>query len=80
MLTARQAEVLRYDILGYSQEEISRQLRISQPRVSVALKTAKDKVALAGDTVDFYEELKYLSSLRDSGYKGSAILKKGYHY
>jgi transcriptional regulator len=80
VLTPRQAEVLKYEVLGFSQEEISKQLGISQPRVSAALKTAKDKVALARDTVDFHEELKYLASLRDSGYRGQAILKKGYHY
>lgn len=80
VLTEKQAEVLRYYVLGYSQEEISKHLGISQPRVSAALKTAKNKIDLAKKTVDFYEELQYLASLREAGYKGTAILKKGYHF
>mgnify|MGYP001298936050 FL=1 len=80
ILTHRQAEVLRYSILGHTQREISKQLEISQPRVSAAIKTAKDKVRLARETLDFNDELRYLAILRESGYKGNAILKKGYLY
>ncbi len=80
ILTNRQAEVLRYTILGHTQREISKQLGISQPRVSAAIKTAKDKVRLARETLDFNDELKYLAILQESGYKGNAIMKKGYLY
>jgi transcriptional regulator len=80
ILTKRQAEVVRFDALGYTQEEISEALGISQPRVSAALKAAKEKIDLARETVDFYEEISYIAELRKAGFKGEAVLKKGYHY
>lgn len=80
ILTRRQAEVIRFHALGYTQEEISKALGISQPRVSAALKTAKKKINLAKATIDFYEEVSYLAELRKAGFKGEAVLKKGYHY
>ncbi len=69
ILTKRQAEVLRYYMLGYKQEEIARILNISQPRVSRILKTALKKVELAMETVKYYKELKKLKNARKMGYK-----------
>lgn len=80
ILTKRQAEVVRFDALDYTQEEISGALGISQPRVSAALKAAKEKIRRARATIDFYEEVTYIASLRKAGFKGDAVLKKGYHY
>ncbi len=74
ILTERQAEVIRMEALGMSQDEISERLEISQPRVSSALKTAKRKIEEARATVDFYNEVKYVGGLRKSGFKGEVVL------
>lgn len=76
LLTKRQAEVMRFNTLGYTQEEISKALGISQPRVSAALKAAKEKISLARATVDFYDEINYISELRKAGYKGEIVLSR----
>jgi Tfx family DNA-binding protein len=75
LLTERQAEILKMDALGLSQEDISKALNISQPRVSAALKKAKEKIRKAQATVKFYEEIKYLKELKKSGFRGEAILR-----
>jgi transcriptional regulator len=75
ILTYRRAEILKMDAFGYSQEEISRMLRISQPRVSIALRTAKEKIAQAKATIEFYEEVKHLGSLIEAGFKGDVVIK-----
>jgi len=75
ILTERQAQVLRYAAMGYTQEEIAKALGISQPRVSSALKAAQEKIALARRTLEFYEELKYIKELRERGFRGDAVLK-----
>ncbi|MFQ6105638.1 MAG: sigma factor-like helix-turn-helix DNA-binding protein [Candidatus Hydrothermarchaeaceae archaeon] len=75
VLTERQAEIVRLNAFGYTQEEISKLLNISQPRVSSALKTAGKKIEDAKETVEFYEEVKYLGELKKSGYRGEAVLK-----
>jgi transcriptional regulator len=74
ILTHRQAEVMRYRAMGFSQEEISQQLGISQPRVSAALKAAEEKVRLAKETLEFYNEITYIEKLRKAGFKGEVIL------
>ncbi len=74
-LTKRQAEVLRFAAFGYSQEEISKRLGISQPRVSTVLRTANEKVEKAKAVLEFYEELKYLAEIKKSGHKGEAVLR-----
>jgi Tfx family DNA-binding protein len=75
ILTDRQAEVIRMEALGFSQEEISKALNISQPRVSSALKKAKEKIERARETLDFYEEINYVKSVRKSGFRGEAVLR-----
>ncbi|MEK6977253.1 MAG: sigma factor-like helix-turn-helix DNA-binding protein [Candidatus Hydrothermarchaeota archaeon] len=77
LLTERQAEVLRFEALGYSQEEIARALGISQPRVSSALKAAKEKVEMAGVTLEFYKEVTYIGEQKRAGYKGYLVLGEG---
>ncbi len=74
ILTYRQAEILKYHTLGYSQEEISKILGISQPRVSSALKKAKEKIEKARETLEFVEELNYLKEMRERGFKGDLVL------
>ena len=76
LLTKRQAEVIRFHTLGYTQEEISRALGISQPRVSAVLRVAKEKISLARATIDFHDEIRYISELRKAGYKGEIVLAK----
>jgi transcriptional regulator len=76
LLTKRQAEVMRFHTLGYTQEDISKALGISQPRVSAALRAAKEKISLAKATLEFYEEISYISELRRAGYKGEIVLAK----
>ncbi len=75
VLTGRQAQVLRYHLLGYSQVEIAEAMGITQPRVSALLSRALKKVALARQTVEFYEELMYIRELRERGYRGEAVLR-----
>ncbi len=75
-LTKRQAEVVRFTAFGYPQEEISKILGISQPRVSTALNTARKKIERAKATMDFYEEVNYLGDLKRAGFRGEVILKK----
>ena len=77
LLTERQAEVLRFEALGYSQGEIARALGISQPRISSALKPAKRKVERARVTMEFYEEVKYVGERRRAGYRGYLVLGEG---
>lgn len=74
ILTERQAQVLRMAALGMNQEEISRALGISQPRVSAALKKAKEKIKKAEVTVKFSQEIRYIEKIRASGYRGEAII------
>ncbi len=69
ILTKRQAEVLRYYMLGYKQEEIAKILKISQPRVSKILKSAFNKIRLAEETIKYYRELKKLSNAKKKGLK-----------
>ncbi|WP_456475416.1 LuxR C-terminal-related transcriptional regulator [Candidatus Pyrohabitans sp.] len=75
ILTERQAQVLRYAAMGYTQGEIASALEISQPRVSSVLKAAQKKIALAKKTMEFYEELKYIKELRERGFHGDAVLR-----
>lgn len=75
ILTYRQAEILKYHWMGYSQEEISRMLGISQPRVSSALKEAKKKIKKAQETMELLEELKYLREMKERGFKGDLVLR-----
>ncbi|GCC11786.1 putative transcriptional regulator [archaeon] len=75
ILTYRQAEIFKYHTLGYSQEEISKLLDISQPRVSAALKEAKKKIENARETLKFLEELNYLNEMKSKGFKGDLILR-----
>ncbi len=76
LLTKRQAEIMRFHTLGYTQEEISKALGISQPRVSAALRAAKEKISLAKATIDFFNEINYISELRKAGYKGEIVLSR----
>lgn len=75
VLTHRQAEILKYHRLGYTQKEISQALGVSQPRVSRALKDAEKKIRLAKDTLEFLEELRYLKEMRERGFKGELVLR-----
>ncbi len=75
ILTYRQAEILKYHTLGYSQEEISKILGVSQPRVSAALKEAKKKIQKARETLEFLEELNYLKEMKNKGFKGDLVLR-----
>ena len=75
VLTHRQAQVLRYHLLGYSQGEIAEAMGITQPRVSALLSRALEKVEQARQTLEFYEELRYIKELRDRGYREEAILR-----
>ena len=76
ILTDRQAEVLKYEMMGYTQEEISKLMGISQPRVSAALKRAKEKIEEARATLDFYREIQYIKEMKDAGFQGELVLDR----
>ncbi len=75
ILTEKQAKALKLEALGYKQDEISKILGVSQARVSMLLKTAKEKIKKAKETVEFYEELEYIKKVKKSGYRGEIFLK-----
>jgi transcriptional regulator len=75
-LTERQAQILRFASMGYTQAEISRALGISQPRVSAALRTGREKLQKAEETLEFCRELRYIGEVRRSGFRGEIPLRE----